>query len=337
MSELDGSATGALQDCWFPVSTVAAMAAGQPVSVELFDGRYVAWRAKKGVIVWRDHCPHRGAQLSLGRIENDCLRCPYHGWQYDDSGQCVNIPSSTSARIPSRAHTTGHATTAEFGGLVWMCLGESPKKPRMVQFDDPQYRILGSGPHRVATSYARMCENFLDVSHLPFVHEGTIGLPEYPEVADFKVAVESGVPGVERVVITTPDFEGDSAGSPSALQYVVHSPASVSYAAGSEDGEKHSAMMLAARPVSQHETDVFFSFAKRGPVSDSELAAALQFEIDVFNQDLPVVESQSPKRLPLDRRQELHIKTDALTVAWRRYLADAGIVYGVLCGDDDPV
>jgi len=65
----------------------------EPLQVELMGERVVLWRQKSEILAFRDLCIHRGTALSLGKIEDGCLVCPYHGWRYDTSGQCVHIPA----------------------------------------------------------------------------------------------------------------------------------------------------------------------------------------------------------------------------------------------------
>src|SRR5271154_7233804 len=110
---------------WHVVGRSSAIATEEPRPARLLGRDLVLWRSEHGLHAWRDLCVHRGAKLSGGRIQDGCLACPYHGWHYDASGQCVLIPAHPSQPPPARAHATTYHV-AERDGLIWVCLG-TPK------------------------------------------------------------------------------------------------------------------------------------------------------------------------------------------------------------------
>jgi len=68
-----------------------------PVRLKLLSERLLAWRDSNGKLALTDEfCAHRGVSLWFGRNEDGGLRCPYHGWKYDHTGQCVEVPSEPS-------------------------------------------------------------------------------------------------------------------------------------------------------------------------------------------------------------------------------------------------
>src|SRR5260370_11535189 len=96
----------------------------KPRRFTLLGEHIAAYRDSAGPVAMRDICVHRGAALSLGRIRDGRLTCPYHGWQYDRSGACVRIPSRpASAPIPKAARAQTYRTTEKYG-LVWVALEE---------------------------------------------------------------------------------------------------------------------------------------------------------------------------------------------------------------------
>ena len=110
---------------WHAVASAAEVTPQAPVSVRLLDHELVLWRSADGLQAWHDLCVHRGAKLSGGRIANNCLACPYHGWEYDSSGRCARIPAHPDRPPPLQAHATTYAVQEKYG-LVWVSLG----KPR---------------------------------------------------------------------------------------------------------------------------------------------------------------------------------------------------------------
>src|SRR5450432_1701756 len=105
---------------WHAVVRASELKIGSTQSAKLLDRELVIWRSRDGVHAWLDVCVHRGAKLSLGKVQNDCLICPYHGWTYDTAGQCTGIPAHPSIVPPGRAKTTVFQVREAYD-LVWVC------------------------------------------------------------------------------------------------------------------------------------------------------------------------------------------------------------------------
>ena len=305
----------------------------RPLGFDFLGEKIVVWRTKNAVHAWRDYCPHRGSRLSLGRIHSDRLSCGYHGWEFDDSGECVCIPVERKASIPERARIETMYKAVEQGGLIWINLGgKSDGVPSMPQYSDSDYRIMAIGPFEIETSMGRMCENFLDSSHIPFVHEGTIGVPDYPEIPCFETIEINGLPAVNNVQVYSTVSGESGRAAPIYFDYRVLSPGAVCFEARWTENEPKAnhALMLAVRPVHEEKTCVFFSSALRD-VKDTEThAKKLESSVSVLMQDKPIVESQQPKRLPINPRAEIHLPSDTMTVDWRRYLRSINFTYGTI-------
>jgi phenylpropionate dioxygenase-like ring-hydroxylating dioxygenase large terminal subunit len=151
----------------------------RPVGVTRMGQKLVFWRDGSGrVSCLRDKCPHRGVELSKGQVVNGHIQCPFHGFEYDTSGQAVHIPANgRNAPVPKvfRAHSY---PTHEAHGFIWVWWGDDPPDdlapPRF--FDD----IGASFTYKTVydpwrAHYSRVIENQLDVVHLPFIHHNTIG------------------------------------------------------------------------------------------------------------------------------------------------------------------
>ena len=136
----------ALRDYWYVVGEGTDVTPG-PRSVRLLGRDLVVWRSPDGTVVAApDRCPHREAPLSLGRVEDGCLVCAYHGWTFGDGGRCVEVPSSApGVPVPPKGHLPV-VCAAERYGLVWVCLG-TPRAPIPViaEEDDAAYRRINSG------------------------------------------------------------------------------------------------------------------------------------------------------------------------------------------------
>ena len=101
---------------WHPVSYSHEIKSDKPFGTILLDEPVVIWRTSDGTpYAMRDLCIHRATALSLGWIENDCLVCPHHAWQYNNKGACVLIPQAKEIEIPSKAKTTRYHCQEKFG------------------------------------------------------------------------------------------------------------------------------------------------------------------------------------------------------------------------------
>jgi 5,5'-dehydrodivanillate O-demethylase len=157
---------------WHPVYVAADLQPGRAVPIRLLSEDFTLYRGQGGTphaVAFR--CAHRGEQLSTGWVEDDCIRCFYHGWKYDASGQCVEQPAedaSFAAKVRIGAYPT-----REYMGLIFVYFGdgEPPEFPRY-----PQLESEGIGE---AHSYVRECnyfnsiENNLDEVHIAFAHRAS--------------------------------------------------------------------------------------------------------------------------------------------------------------------
>ena len=93
-----------LHNFWYACEFSHAVT-NQPKQIELWQQKIVLYRNSAGeVIALNDICPHRGAALSLGKVEQDCIHCPYHGWKFQADGTCIEIPANPpDALIPDKA------------------------------------------------------------------------------------------------------------------------------------------------------------------------------------------------------------------------------------------
>lgn len=133
-------------------------------------------KADGQITALEDRCCHRGAPLSVGRREGDCVRCLYHGLKFDPSGQCIETP--WGQRIPPQARVRTFPI-AEQHRWLWIWTGEPERAdtsliPKTPWLDHPDWRGLPGYLH-YDVNYLLICDNLLDFSHLPFVHPNTLG------------------------------------------------------------------------------------------------------------------------------------------------------------------
>lgn len=154
----------------------------KPVGVTRMGAKLVFWRDGTGKVnCLRDKCPHRGVELSKGRVVDGTVECPFHGFRFDPSGRAVLIPANgRNAPVPKafRAHSY---PTFESHGFIWVWWGDNPPDdlapPRF--FDDIDEGFTSKTVYDPwKAHYSRVIENQLDVVHLPFIHHNTIGRGE---------------------------------------------------------------------------------------------------------------------------------------------------------------
>ena len=109
---------------WIPVSGGRDLEASGARAVVLPDNDVVIWRTADGAAhAWENRCPHRGMRMSFGQVRNDRLLCRYHGWGFDEQGQCQSIPAMPNGNAPSKACIKTYACHEETG-LIWIGLND---------------------------------------------------------------------------------------------------------------------------------------------------------------------------------------------------------------------
>lgn len=311
---------------WHPVTSVAQLAQTPVLRVRLLGEDLVIWRCGEHVLAWQDLCLHRGARLSLGWIHDGRLVCPYHGWEYDASGQCAYIPAHPEQTPPPKAHARTFFTQVRYG-LVWVALEEPPHNvPPFPEWDDPAFRKILCGPYAVKASGPRIVENFLDVAHFPFVHGGILGDPSRPEISDYEAEITDEGVVARRVRVYQPNGYGDGRGAEVEYTYKVLRPLTA-YLLKESEGPRFS-ILLAITPHDTTESTVWMWMAMNygHDIPEADLIA---WQDRIFAQDRPIVESQRPELLPLDLQAELHLRSDRTAIAYRRWLRQLGLTFGV--------
>ena len=155
---------------WQPVFCSHELAAGRAAPIRILGEDLTLYRGESGtphVIGFR--CAHRKTQLSIGWIEGDCLRCFYHGWKYDGSGQCVEQPAEPKP-FAEKIRIPGYPVQ-EYLGLIFVYLGtgKPPPLPRYPKLESPEQSLDTVRLDRIC-NYFNNIDNSLDNAHVRFVH-----------------------------------------------------------------------------------------------------------------------------------------------------------------------
>ncbi|MFT3956672.1 MAG: aromatic ring-hydroxylating dioxygenase subunit alpha [Piscinibacter sp.] len=298
-----------------------------PVAVRLLGDDYVVWRDEAGVPrAARDRCPHRGTRLSLGRVCAGQIECPYHGWRFDAGGRCVHIPALPEFTPPA-THGLAMLGLTEAHGLLWLQLEPDAALPRFDGEAETKLRKLNVGPYAVATSAPRIVENFLDLAHFGFVHEGWLGDRAHVALDAYRVeATPTGFVATGCRAWQPQSNRLSTEGSWVDYRYELTAPyAAVLTKLPEKQGGYRDEIALFVCPVDEESSRVWFRMALTDHDSSDEQIRAFQHTI--FTQDQPVLESQRPRRLPLSGG-ELHCAADRSSAAYRRFLLEGGINFG---------
>ena len=314
-----------LVDDWHPVAASASVPEASILPARLLDEDLVIWRTHGEVRVWQDLCVHRGTKLSLGHLNGGHLECAYHGWTYDAGGQCVKIPAHPEQKPPPKARVRAYRARERYG-LIWASLGEPTRDvPSFEEWSDPSFRKVPCGPYRYRASGTRAVENFLDVAHLPFVHEGILGERAHPEIQDYQVEQTAEGIVAKDVRIWQPDPDGTGVGKDVNYTYKVLRPLTMYLSKDTAEGRF--SIFASVCPLSELDSVAWFWIAMNygHDVPEADIVSA---QDKITGQDIPVVESQRPERLPLDLQAELHLRSDRIAVAYRRWLGQLGLTFG---------
>lgn len=167
-----------IQNQWYAILESREVKSSQPVGVTRLGKKLVLWRNDSNKICCiADKCCHRGASISAGKIVNHHIECPFHGFQYDISGKVVLIPAmGKNTPVPANYQVKSY-TAREAFDFIWIWYGdECEELPEIPIFEELTHGFSYATLAEVWTvHYSRAIENQLDVVHLPFVHNTTIG------------------------------------------------------------------------------------------------------------------------------------------------------------------
>ncbi|HEY1765645.1 MAG TPA: aromatic ring-hydroxylating dioxygenase subunit alpha [Opitutaceae bacterium] len=314
-----------LRNDWHVVARVSDLSPDSVTAFRLLGTDLVIWNGGGGIQVWDDLCVHRGAKLSGGKVTEGCLRCPYHGWTYDRTGECVRIPAHPGQKPPLRARVNVHpARIAQ--GHVWTSLGEPDRDvPPFPEWADPAYRNIPCGPYRFHALGPRVIENFLDVGHFPFVHTGYLGDLGHTEIDDYEAEITADGVIARDIPIWQPDPDGTGKAAKVLYTYEALRPLTARFTKAQDD--RRFAMIFNVTPVDEAHSTAWGIMAMNYSF-DVPNGKILAFQDEVTGQDRPIVESQRPELLPLDLQAELHLRSDRTAIAYRKWLRQLGLIYG---------
>ena len=214
-------------------------------------------------------------------------------------------------------------------GLVWVRLSDNGPLPlpEMKEWDDPDYLQVLPDSVVIEAAAGRQIEGFLDVSHFAFVHKESFGEPDNPVVPDYKVTKTTRGFVADYISTVSNYSHAYKHLNPPGFQwhrrFEVFHPFTAKLTVGFPGGGLLH-IMNAASPVSARKTRLFVPICRNFD-KDSPLEETLDFNYQVFAEDIEIVERQWPEDLPLDLHAEAHFPADRSSVTYRKGLAALGL------------
>ncbi|MBW4639515.1 MAG: aromatic ring-hydroxylating dioxygenase subunit alpha [Gloeocapsa sp. UFS-A4-WI-NPMV-4B04] len=299
--------------------------------IEMLNQRFVIYRNSQGqVVALKDQCPHRGAALSLGWVEDDCIRCPYHGWKFQAGGKCIEIPANgPETPVPKKASVETYSVQEKYG-FVWLFYGELPEAERHPLPTLPEY--LFSTLHPVYhegiehANYARLIEANIDFAHVIAIHRKSFGqrIP-INKTIEYKVEEDDW----SAVATVTYDSLGNSksllnlflGGRPrlkTRLSFYLPNLTLAEISIGRDDGfDIKFGILVAFLPIDDNTTcakRVLYRNVLSLPWLDG-LVRKLDYKL--AHEDTVVVETLASQPMP-KISEELHVAADCLDLAYRK-------------------
>ena len=170
-----------MRQYWVPAALSTELPArdGAPLRVRLLGENLIAFRATSGAVgLVRDSCPHRGASLFYGRNEQEGLRCVYHGWKFDVTGRCVDMPNE-----PAESNFRGKVRAVAYpcverAGLVWAYLGPRETPPPLPDLEPTMLADASVQIYQRECNWMQALEGDIDTCHTVFLHLGSVDADE---------------------------------------------------------------------------------------------------------------------------------------------------------------
>lgn len=300
---------------WTPVALASELSADRPLAVQVAGTPLVLFRDSAGKpAALLDRCPHRGVALSLGRVREGNIECPFHGWRLEGSGQVCHVPWNPDAKVSALRGVA--VPVRELAHQIWIYTAPVEKPSTEPEVHEallrPGVRVSGFAIEW-RTHWTRAMENMLDWPHLPFVHKKTIGKDMVG-----RTGARMDVTWEERPWGACSHIRIDDEPEPGALdlrwpnQMNLHIPIP----------GKLLMMLVACVPVDAGRTRMMMTMARdffTSPIFDWLFHRT---NLKIANEDKAIVESSFPACVP-PPGEERSVRTDGPTLAFRkRYFAE---------------
>ncbi len=336
---------------WYPIVKSDDLGMDTPEKAKVLGVNLVAFRDTNGKAhVLSDTCIHRGASLggawSMGsapRIIDGCLVCPYHGWEFNGKGECVNIPSiGYGTKTPPRAKVDSYPVEEKYG-IVFAFLGDLSEEERPPLLNVEEYGQEGWHANELLVlevdyNYERSMENGLDPAHNEFVHpthghagkyrdtyrvreydtedhrQGwgfwfnvTMDTPPLPQ-GDHETAKDGTPWGKERTERSMIRPGGGTYGPNAMATYITLTP------------EKMFRQYFFEQPVTENKTRIFFLNMRNFMLDRKKDVAIHERNKIIAKQDIDILLEVTPTLTPMTNTKEVMMPADKAILTYRQWL-----------------
>jgi phenylpropionate dioxygenase-like ring-hydroxylating dioxygenase large terminal subunit len=288
-------------DDWYVACESRALGS-KPLAVDMLGHRLVLFRDERGAPrALFDRCAHRNVPLSMGRVCEGQVECPYHGWRFDGDGQCTHVPGllDEDRDAGARGRAVPSVETRERGGFVWVysTVGARPaREPFALPLaDDSAYTTISHVQDFEGSVHA-VAENALDVPHTAFVHRGLFRSGGEKRSIDVDFQRYSDRVVAEYIGEPRPDGIIGRALSPGGGvvrhwdRFYLPCIAQVEYQLGDDS---HVVATTALTPIADHKTRMFASVSFRMPIPGALVGTLLKpIGLRILDQDVRILARQ---------------------------------------------
>jgi len=317
-----------LRRFWYPVMPIDQLLNG-PQSFTLLGQPLVLWLDANGQpAALGDRCCHRSARLSLGVVENGCVRCPYHGWEFNSQGNCTKVPQlDADTAIPKTYRVPAFQCTERYG-YVWVCLAEDPLQPipNIPEFTDPSFRFIQEFYESWNVGGLRAIENSFDSAHGHFVHASSWGdqsNPQPPPIDEVK-ETEFGFVMKHWLEVLNPDLQKKNLGIGEEKTIRTNTrtwymPFARTLKIDYPNGLTH-LIFTAYTPIDDQTSQVVQFCLRNDTEADAKAADIIAFDRQVTLEDRVILEG-TDYDAPLSLAEEQHMASDRPGIIMRHRLA----------------
>ncbi|MGD1905494.1 MAG: Rieske 2Fe-2S domain-containing protein [Leptolyngbyaceae cyanobacterium] len=311
---------------WYPVIPRRHLMDG-PQAFELLGEPLVLWLDDQGnPAAVRDRCCHRTAKLSLGRVDQGRICCPYHGWEFDAAGSCVKVPQlQAGCTIPANYRVQAYHCTERYG-YIWVCLGEPLiDLPDILEASDPSYRLIPEFYEPWQCAGLRVMENELDLAHPTFVHTETFGSEAHPtpdelDITDTDWGIHvTGTLGVVNPALQQHNLKMAETETFRTLAMDWFMPFTIKLKIAYPNGLEH-IVVNTMTPVSDRCSQMVQFCLRNDTEAETPAADVIAFDRAVTLEDKRILES-TDYDVPLMPSREAHMLTDRPGIMIRKKVA----------------
>lgn len=165
--------SNAMRTAWH-LAALSRDVGAKPISRTVAGTPVALFRTSSGIAALVDRCPHRNYPLSLGRVDGDALRCPYHGWSFGRDGACVGVAGCAEVGLAARTRATTVGVREEHGAVFVRLEGDAPFPEIAASFGDPAFDHFWWDQGDWRTTVFDAMENVMDPFHTTELHHGHI-------------------------------------------------------------------------------------------------------------------------------------------------------------------